>query len=102
MYTSVYSLSKNKVVYLAIAIWLHITLLDLFYVSLSGPLFFWAESVELKTLATHLFITLITVMTYLLLHRARLDFQKGNRRNGKVFFIFIFAVLLLATLFFKY
>ena len=98
MYSIRYSLSKTKVIYLALAIWVHITLLDLFCITLQGPSFFWAESIELKTLLTHLFITLITVIAYFFLHHARLSLQETLQFNNKVLVIFLAATLVLAIL----
>ncbi len=45
-------------------VWLHVTMLNLFYVSYSGPIFFWSESVQLKTLAIHLSVALVTLGLY--------------------------------------
>jgi hypothetical protein len=98
MYSSLYSLSKTKVVYLALAVWVHVTLLNLFAVTLEGPIFFWAESVELKTLFIHLFISMITVVVYLSLHQARLAFQANNQFNNKALASFLTVILVLAIL----
>jgi len=98
MYSTLYSLSKTKVVYLALAIWVHVTLLDLFAVTLEGPLFFWAESIGFKTLFTHLSITLMTVLVYLSLHQARLAFQRKDQFDSKVLALFLSGILVLAIL----
>jgi hypothetical protein len=98
MYSPLYSLSKTKVVYLAIAIWVHITLLNFFAMTLDGPIFFWSESITVKTLLTHLFITLITVMVYLSLHQARLALQSDNQFNNKALAFFFSVILILSIL----
>ena len=98
MYSTVYALSKTKIIYLALAVWVHITLLNLFAITMDGPIFFWAKSAEVNTLLTHLFITLITVMAYLSLHQARLAFQADTQFNSKVLVLFLSIILVLAIL----
>lgn len=46
-------------------IWLHVTILDLWYVTYSGPVFFWQESLQLKTIFIHLTIAVVTLGFYL-------------------------------------
>ena len=45
-------------------IWLHISVLDLFYVTYNGPVFLWQENTQLLTLAVHFFIALVTTGLY--------------------------------------
>jgi len=52
---------------LFVVVWLHVTILDLFYVTYSGPIFFWQESFQLYTLAIHLTVALLTLGLYFLL-----------------------------------
>jgi hypothetical protein len=52
---------------LLVVVWLHITILDSFYVSYSGPVFFWRESLQLHTLFIHMSIALLTLGLYFLL-----------------------------------
>ncbi len=59
-------------------VWLHITMLNLFYVSYSGPVFFWSESAQLKTLAIHLFVSLMTLVFYFALRRF-FPFARANQ-----------------------
>jgi hypothetical protein len=52
-----------------VVIWLHITLLDLFYITPRGIVFLWHDNGQLKTLATHAFIALLTFSFYLLVNK---------------------------------
>jgi hypothetical protein len=58
---------KSKILFLVI--WLHITLLDLFYINHNGFVFLWQENREFKTLFTHLLIATLTVIFYLLVNK---------------------------------
>jgi len=58
-------LAKHKVKLLFILVWLHISILDLFYLTYRGPVFLWQENGQFKTLLVHLFIALATVGCYL-------------------------------------
>jgi hypothetical protein len=50
-------------------IWVHITLLDLFYVNLNGIVFLWQQNSEFKTLATHVSIAVLTVLFYFVINK---------------------------------
>jgi len=60
-----YSPLAKKSAVLFLVIWLHITLLDLFYVNHNGVVFLWQENSELKTLLIHLLIATLTTFFYL-------------------------------------
>ncbi len=45
-------------------VFIPVTMVNLFYVSFSGPIFFLSESVQLKTLAIHLSVALVTLGLY--------------------------------------
>jgi hypothetical protein len=51
---------------LLLVIWLHVSLLDFLYVSYRGPVFLYKESLQINTLLTHAFITLLTLACYFL------------------------------------
>ncbi|TWX66749.1 hypothetical protein ESZ36_14390 [Colwellia demingiae] len=49
-----------------IAVWGHVTILDLCYVTYSGPIFFWQENLQPFTLFIHLTVASLTLAFYLL------------------------------------
>lgn len=62
---------KSKKFYLFTVLLVHISLLDLFFVNHSGPVFLLDKNSELKTIFTHLFIVIISVVFYTLLTKCR-------------------------------
>lgn len=54
---------------LFVVIWLHISALDLFYVTYHGPVFMWQENARLETIVVHFLIALTTVAFYWLISR---------------------------------
>ncbi len=72
-------LSQRKALLFFFIIWTHISLLDLFYVSHSGLVFFWQENSQVVTLLTHLFIALFTIGFYGFFHHLRFEYQMKGR-----------------------
>jgi len=60
-------LARHRLKLLFVCVWLHISLLDLFYVTYRGPVFLWQENTELLTIVVHIAIALITVAFYWLI-----------------------------------
>jgi len=58
---------KNKVLLLFLVLWLHISLFDLFYVSYSGPVFYWDENLRSETVIVHLSLAVISALFYFML-----------------------------------
>ncbi len=54
-----------------VIVWLHISLLDLFYLTYRGPVFLWHENTQLLTLIVHFSIALMTVTFYWLISKLR-------------------------------
>jgi low affinity Fe/Cu permease len=50
-----------------IVVWGHVTILDLCYVTYSGPIFFWKENLQPYTLFIHLTVSFLTLTFYFLL-----------------------------------
>ena len=69
------SFLKNKPVLLFLILWLHISLLDLFFVTYSGPVFYWAENLRGETILVHISLALVSVLFYLLIGLFRNKFQ---------------------------
>ncbi|MGL1958614.1 MAG: hypothetical protein OCD00_15005 [Colwellia sp.] len=61
-----------------VIIWLHISILDLFYVTYRGPVFLWQKNAELLTLVVHFGIALATLAFYLLLKKISGEYQLGK------------------------
>lgn len=60
-------IARHQAKLLFMVVWLHVSILDFFYVTYSGPTFFWQESVQLTTLAIHLSVALLTLGFYFIL-----------------------------------
>ncbi|MGB1262051.1 MAG: hypothetical protein ACPG52_03980 [Cognaticolwellia sp.] len=64
-------LYQYKIALLFVALWAHVSLLNLFYVAYSGPVFLWQKNSELQTIVVHFSIALATTGFYLLVRKAR-------------------------------
>jgi len=62
---------KNKNTQLFLVLWLHISLLNLFFVNRNGFVFLWQENGELNTLLTHLFSALSATLFYFAISKVR-------------------------------
>ena len=59
-------------------IWLHISALDLFFITYRGPVFLWQENTQFLTLAVHVFIALMTIGFYWLVN---LYFDNNSKKK---------------------
>lgn len=64
-------LTHHKFKLFFIIIWLHVSILDLFYITYNGPVFLWQENSQLLTLMVHVFIALISTGLYKALSKVR-------------------------------
>ncbi len=71
-------LLKRRTTLLFLIIWAHVTLLDLFYVGNKGPVFLWAQNIQPKTLLTHFFIALLSLLFYIAIVKVRRDYRSGQ------------------------
>lgn len=62
---------KNKTTQLFLVLWLHISLLNLFFVNHRGFVFLWQENGELNTLITHFSTALAATLFYLAVKKIR-------------------------------
>ena len=62
---------QYKITLLLLALWAHVSLLNLFYVSYAGPVFLWQENSQPLTLIVHLLIAVITTAFYLAVSKLR-------------------------------
>jgi len=60
-------LACHRLKLLFFVIWLHVSALDLFYITYSGPVFMWQENMAFITLAVHFFIAFVTMGLYWLI-----------------------------------
>jgi hypothetical protein len=70
--------AKNKTVHLFCVLWIHISLLNLFFVNGNGAVFLWQENSELNTLITHFVIALTAVLFYMMVSKVRILFTNKN------------------------
>jgi hypothetical protein len=57
---------------------MHVSLLDLFYVSHSGPVFLWEKNSQTMVFIVHALIAFLTLFTYLLVSKIRVEYQSGR------------------------
>lgn len=68
---------KSKTLLLFVILFLHVSLLDLFYVTYSGLVFLWLENAQLDTVLVHFLTAILTTALYLLLIKAK-ELTKAN------------------------
>jgi hypothetical protein len=78
----------NKTVYLFLVLWLHVSLLNLFYVNRNGAVFLWQENSELNTLITHFVIALSAVLFYMMVNKVRTFISNKKFVIGNNLFFF--------------
>ena len=62
-------LARHRLKLMFLLVWLHISLLDLFYLTYRGPVFLWHDNAQLLTITVHLSIALTTVIFYWLVNK---------------------------------
>jgi len=70
-------LACHRLKLLFFVIWLHVSALDLFYITYSGPVFMWQENMAFITLAVHFFIAFVTMGLYWLISQ----YNNTNKNN---------------------
>jgi hypothetical protein len=71
-------ITRHQAKLLFLVVWGHVTILDLFYVSYSGPIFFWQESLQPYTLFIHLAVASLTLASYFLLLNISTHFRTNK------------------------
>lgn len=87
---------KSKIFYLFSVLLLHVTLLDLFFVTHNGPVFLVAKNIEIKTFITHLLTVILSVGFYVLLTKYREHTRKKSFRVSDVIWVVWSVILILA------
>jgi hypothetical protein len=72
---------QYKITLLFFILWAHVSLLNLFYVNYSGPIFLWQENSALRTIQTHFLIALITTVFFVAI--TKLSSNKTFKTNKK-------------------
>ena len=80
--------AKNKTVHLFFVLWVHISLLNLFFVIRNGAVFLWQENSELHTVITHFVIALSAVLFYMMVSKVRIFFTNKKYGLGNNLFVF--------------
>ncbi|TWX55287.1 hypothetical protein [Colwellia hornerae] len=86
----------NKATQLFFVLWLHISLLNLFFVNKRGVVFLWQQNSELNTLLTHFITALIATLIYLAITKIRIALaEKKLTVSHNVFVVGSVVILVL-------
>ncbi|ASP48105.1 hypothetical protein B5D82_10240 [Cognaticolwellia beringensis] len=88
---------QYKMILLFFVLWAHVSLLNLFFVNYSGPVFLWEQNSQFLTIQTHFLIALITTFFFLAVTKLRLmNRKKSVKITDKIWLTC--SVLLLASI----
>lgn len=87
---------KSKTFYLFIVLLLHVSLLDLFFVTHGGPVFLFDKNSEIKTIVTHLLIVLASVGFYVLLTKFRAYYSDPLFKISEITWVIWSVILILS------
>ncbi|WP_286264330.1 hypothetical protein [Thalassotalea atypica] len=90
------SISFKKPLILFAIIWLHVSLLNLFFVNYSGPVFLWKENSEPTTLLVHFLIAATTTTIFLFGQFLHQRYQSGAFRIREPILIFASMCMILS------
>lgn len=65
------ALYQYKMTLLFLLLWMHVSLLNLFYVNYSGPVFLWEENSRFQTIQIHFLIALASTVFFLVVSKLR-------------------------------
>ncbi|MCW8834504.1 MAG: hypothetical protein OQK03_14405 [Colwellia sp.] len=69
-------LARHRLKLIFMLVWLHVSLLDLFYLTYNGPVFLWHENGQLLTIIVHFSIATLTVGFYWLMHKIQTTYSR--------------------------
>ncbi len=72
------SFLRHRSLVLFIVLFIHITVLDLFYVTPSRIVFLWQENAQIETIVVHLLIALLSVALFIITVKAKQINQTGR------------------------
>ncbi len=90
--TTHYQSSTKKTILLFLIVFVHVSLLDLFFVTFNGPVFLWEENLRAETILVHLAIATITTLVYSIFTKFRQSYRDEK-------YIFAEKVWLVSSLF---
>lgn len=90
---------QYKMVLLFFVLWAHVSLLNLFFVNYSGPVFLWEQNAQFLTIKTHFFIALLTTLFFLIVTKVRLSNQTKKVKISDEIWL-LCSVLLIASIIF--
>lgn len=71
-------ISYKKYFLLFLIIFIHITFLDLFFVTLNGPVFLFDENLRIETILVHLLIAVTSIIICIVVTKIRLSYKTGK------------------------
>jgi hypothetical protein len=92
----------NKATQLFFVLWLHISLLNLFFVNKRGIVFLWQQNSELNTLLTHFITALIAALIYIAVTKIRIGLAEKKLMMDNHFFVVGSVVMVLLIGFFLF
>ncbi|MBA6346825.1 MULTISPECIES: hypothetical protein [unclassified Colwellia] len=92
----------NKATQLFFVLWLHISLLNLFFVNKRGVVFLWQQNSELNTLLTHFITALIAAIIYIAITKIRIGLAEKKLTMGNNVFVVGSVVMVLLIGFFLF
>lgn len=72
---------QYKMTLLFVILWAHVSILNLFYVNYSGPVFLWQENSEPLTVQIHVLIALVSVLFYQLCNKLCGTYKRKKNLN---------------------
>jgi hypothetical protein len=66
-------LARHQFKLVFLIIWLHVSVLDLFFITYKGPVFLWHENSQLLTLMVHFLIALSTAILFKVVAKKRVN-----------------------------
>jgi hypothetical protein len=70
-------LSRHQFKLLFLIIWLHVSVLDLFFITYNGPVFLWHDNTQLLTLVVHFLIALSTTILFKVIAKKRVSKEQA-------------------------
>lgn len=91
---------KNKTFYLFIVLLVHVSLLDLFFVTHKGLVFLFDKNLEIKTIITHLIIISVSVGFYVMLNSSANYYRRTNTKVSDITWVLCSVLMIFSIGFF--
>lgn len=90
---------QYKIVLMFFVLWAHVSLLNLFFVNYSGPVFLWQENSQPLTIKVHFSIALLTTIFFLCVTKIReINSKKSVKITDKIWLAC--SIMLVASILF--